>query len=378
MKILHVIVGISHEGGGPSRSCQGLVSSLAAIGEDVALLTIRHGREPWVPGISRFYNGESFESVLAVERPQVVHLHCIWQPEIHNCAKICRKLQLPYVISPRGMLEPWSLQQKWLKKRIARLLYQDRDLRCAAALHATSDSEANQFRKLGFCNPIIISPNGVNIPKVLPPRSCDKKRRALFVSRMHPKKGVAELITAWAHVKPKNWCCEFVYTASGADEIAYEKKVREMACGLGIDEDFIFTGELDDAEKWRAYMRSDLFVLPTYSENFGIVIAEALYAGLPVITTKGAPWRDLELERCGWWIDLPYNQKANCWKELDEALCQATLGDWRRPMGEMAMMGQRGHELIERKYLWASAGRLMRDGYRRVIYNERSINEHNL
>ena len=84
---------------------------------------------------------------------------------MHKVAVMCRKAGVPYVIAPRGMLEPWSLKQKWLKKRIARWLYQDRDLKLAAALHATAESEADQFRKLGFKNKIIVSPNGVNVPE---------------------------------------------------------------------------------------------------------------------------------------------------------------------------------------------------------------------
>ena len=95
----------------------------------------------------------------------LVHIHGIWSWKLHKVAVMCRKAGVPYVIAPRGMLEPWSLKQKGLKKKIARWLYQDRDLKLAAALHATAESEADQFRKLGFKNKIIVSPNGVNVPE---------------------------------------------------------------------------------------------------------------------------------------------------------------------------------------------------------------------
>ena len=303
----------------------------------------------------------------------LVHIHGIWSWKLHQVAVLCRKSGVPYVIAPRGMLEPWSPKQKWLKKRIARWLYQDRDLKLAEALHATAESEAGQFRKLGFKNRIIVSPNGVNVPEgdsdCLTRRERDCKetpdgnrtwtvefsnkkeltgmpttgeaatvevthlkspsthtilkmlyavngapRRALFVSRMHPKKGVLELVEAWARLKHSSnpnirtieqWSCELVYTMNSEEERAYEQRVKQRVHELGLDDQFVFTGALDDEKKWEAYGRADLFVLPTYSENFGIVVAEALWAGVPVITTKGTPWKDLEDHKCGWWIDLP-------------------------------------------------------------------------
>ena len=122
MRVLHVITGISRASGGPSRSVQGLVAGLNAVGVEAWLLALRHGDEPWVEGVEHFANGESFENVVARIRPEIVHLHGVWSLALHRCAVICRRSKIPYVIAPRGMLEPWSLQQKWLKKRIARFL----------------------------------------------------------------------------------------------------------------------------------------------------------------------------------------------------------------------------------------------------------------
>ena len=378
---------------------------------------------------------------IAVREFDLVHIHGIWSRKLHQVAAMCRKAGVPYVIAPRGMLEPWSLKQKGLKKRIARFLYQDRDLKLAAALHATAESEAEQFRKLGFKNKIIISPNGVNVPEgglnadashtqnfaksdvaTTPTSSATPQsafcqgssRRALFVSRMHPKKGVLELVESWARVKEGSrgskgldgWTCELVYTMNSEEERAYEQQVKERILSLGMtyvdaascrvrrDEDvastdFIFTGPLDDEKKWEAYARADLFVLPTYSENFGIVVAEALWAGVPVITTKGTPWKDLEgavggvvpnapqshsnetalsddcgglrisrpTGRCGWWIDLPPIDS------LDAALREACGADAASPLKEM---GRRGHELVESKYTWSAVVKAMVDGYGQI------------
>lgn len=367
MVVLHVIDGISRASGGPSRSVQGLVAGLNSAGVDTWLMTLRHGDVPWVDGVSHFENGRPFENVLLKVKPDIVHLHGLWCLELHRCAIICRRWGVPYIIAPRGMLEAWSLQQKWLKKRIARWLYQDKDLKCASALHATAESEAGQFRKLGFKNPIIVSPNGVNVPKNFEPRNTQNTRkRVLFVSRMHPKKGVMELVEAWGQVVSggvgewRSWNVELVYTVSGELEKEYEAKVKARVKGLGLEDQFIFTGALNDDEKWEAYARADLFVLPTYSENFGIVVAEALWAGVPVITTKGTPWQELETWKCGKWIDLPEEGSNPAdWPTLVSALEGVML----MSDDERQKMGERGRKLVEEKYTWNACVMKMKEGY---------------
>ena len=392
MRVLHAITDISVRCGGPSRSVQGLVAGLNRVGVEAWLFTLCRGDEPWVDGVSHFVNGEPFECTANRIKPDIVHLHGIWSLALHGCAVICRRWNIPYVIAPRGMLEPWSLKQKWLKKRIARWLYQDRDLKCAAALHATAESEAEQFRRLGFKNPGIISPNGVNVPNFdignkqstlelqLKTRANADVRRALFVSRMHPKKGVLELVEAWGALNNstcstcssaaealakeatwlKNWKVELVYTVSGEFEKEYEAKVKKRVAELGLQDQFIFTGALNDEEKWKAYARAELFVLPTYSENFGIVVAEALWSGVPVITTKGTPWQDLEDRKCGWWIDLPDEGSTPfSWPTLVDTLRVAV----EMPDAERREMGMRGRRLVDEKYTWDASVRAMHEGY---------------
>ena len=369
MKVLHVISSLSRDGGGPSRSAQGLVAGLNRAGVEAWLMTLRQGETPWVEGVSRFVNGEPFENVLYRIKPDIVHLHGLWSFALHRCAAICRRWHVPYVIAPRGMLEPWSLRQKWLKKRMARWLYQDRDLKYATALHATAESEAEQFKTLGFKNPVIISPNGVNVPKEdkksilqleIRTRTNPDVRRALFVSRMHPKKGVMELVEAWHRLTTHNsqltnWLCELVYTVSGDFEKEYEAKVKARVKELCLEDSFVFTGSLNDDEKWAAYARADLFVLPTYSENFGIVVAEALWARVPVITTKGTPWSELNERKCGWWIDTGA-------EPLTKTLSEATVLD----VATRREMGANGRRLVEEKYTWDAVVKNMVAGYESI------------
>ena len=412
MKVLHIIAGISRRAGGPARSVQGLVAAECAAGIDAWVWPIGGG-EPWVEGVRLFEISTDRRSLCAAKSLEwcsdrlivrlkqfdLVHIHGIWSCKLHRVAVMCRRAGVPYVIAPRGRLEPWSLKQKWLKKRIARWLYQDRDLKGAAALHATAESEAEQFRRLGFKNKIIVSPNGVNVPgkgtgkreegkggedwserrRALAEKKVEEWRRALFVSRMHPKKGVLELVESWARLKQSNnrtieqWCCELVYTMNSDEELAYEQKVKQRVHELGLDGQFVFTGALDDEKKWEAYARADLFVLPTYSENFGIVVAEALWAGVPVITTKGTPWAELECsesskfkvqsskleERCGWWVELSALDAA-----LREAIEQSNNPNNRTILREM---GARGRKLIEEHYTWSAVCDKMIKGYEEVL-----------
>ena len=294
-------------------------------------------------------------------------------------------------------------------------MYQDRDLKCAAALHATAESEAEQFRRLGFKNPVIVSPNGVNVPKAVASdqwlvasgdeavADTTRKRRVLFVSRMHPKKGVMELVEAWKLVGrgqwlgasagvpspvadgggtrslpgwvtasvvsgqgggANGWVCELVYTVSGEVEREYELKVKARVKELGLEDRVVFTGALNDDEKWAAYTRADVFVLPTYSENFGIVVAEALWAGVPVITTKGTPWGELETAKCGKWIDLPSEgSNPSAWPTLVAALREMmSLSD-----DERRQMGANGRRLVEEKYTWDAVVKEMFKGYEEIL-----------
>lgn len=153
--------------------------------------------------------------------------------------------------------------------------------------------------------------------------------------------------------------CELVYTVNGEIEQEYEAKVKARVRELGLQDQFVFTGALNDDEKWKAYARADLFMLPTYSENFGIVVAEALWAGVPVITTKGTPWQELDAQKCGWWIDIGV-------EPLVKALCEAmSVDDATR-----SEMGERGRKLAVEKYTWEAVVRKMSEGYESIICKE--------
>jgi glycosyltransferase involved in cell wall biosynthesis len=345
---------------------QGLVAGLNSVGVDAWLFTLKKRGEPWVSGIKNYRTAdcegakgvrEAVEEIIDKIRPDLVQIRSLWQLSMHQACVAARRKKVPYILTPRGCLDVWSLKQKWLKKKIALLTYQGYDLRRAAAIHTTAEEETRQVRRLGFRQVVLQFPNGVNFPESLPPRERTDKRRMIFLSRMHKKKGLVELVEAWAKVMPKEWQCELVFTLNGDEEKAYESKIKGMVEQLGLVEDFIFTGKLLDEEKWQAYRRSDCFILPTYTENFGIVIAEALYAGLPVITTQGAPWRDLIDHQCGWWV------KQGDVNALANALIEAT----QMSRESLEEMGARGQRLVIDKYHWNKICMEMCTGYKKLL-----------
>lgn len=347
MRLLHVTMGISPAAGGPTRSVTGLCRALDKMGEEISLLVL-HGNHPFVnPGNVNIIHGK----VPDVRAYDIVHLHGLWDLGLHKVAVECRRYDIPYVISPRGMLDPWALGVKKWKKRLAMFFYQRGDLRHSVAFHATAEEEARHIRLLGFKQQIIIAPNGVDLPSVMPDRM-GGNRTAIFLSRLHPGKGLLTLAEAWALVRPVGWRMLVI----GPDSYGHKKDVVARLDQLGITREWEFADAMDDDRKWCAYRSADLLIHPSVSENFGITIAEGLAAELPVICTKGTPWAEVDTQKCGWWIDVGV-------EPLAEALRTATMlsDDERREMGA------NGRRLVEEKYTWDAVVKEIVKGYDEVI-----------
>ena len=349
MKVLHVISGISPVSGGPTRSVKGLCRALSQSGVDVTLLVL-HGNDIFDNpcGVKTIYG-----DIPDVNGYDLVHLHGLWDPSLHYVSKGCRSASKKYVISPRGMLDPWALSVKKWKKRIALSLYQRNDLKCAVAFHVTAQEELLHVRAAGFDQPCIVAPNAVDLPERMPIRNVDDRdKTAIFLSRLHPGKGLLSLAEAWSKIRPKGWRMKVV----GPDSYGHKKKVLEALTRFGVEDQWQFVDALDDGRKWEAYRSADLLVHPSVSENFGITIAEGLAAELPVICTKGTPWSVIEERKCGWWIDVGVEPLAAA---LEDAMA---LSDSKR-----FEMGTRGRRLIDEKYTWNSIVNLMKTGYNEVL-----------
>ena len=285
---------------------------------------------------------------IAALAPDIVDVQGIWTyPSLANL-RHARRTGTPYLVTPRGMLDPWARRNSAWKKKIAGTLFEQAHLKGACALRATAEMEAQYFRDMGLTNPIAVVPNGLTLPD-LAPRSDRDLRSILFLSRIHPKKGVDFLLQAWATLQAEFPDWEIVI--AGIDENGHEADLKALTRNLGLSR-VRFVGEAHGDAKQKLYRDADLFVLPTHAENFGLVVAEALAQETPVITTRNAPWQGLESEACGWWIDL------------DQGLLTDTLRQaLSRPAQDLAAMGRRGRAWVQRDFAMSQVAEKMREVY---------------
>lgn len=360
MSVIHVTAGLDLHSGGTSRVVVQMTDALAdECRVPVTILTRRAATEGrMLPSNSNRVTrinldasgigsllGNSFRATLSqllgASGALVIHNHGLWLPANHWASKAALSSRTPLVLQPHGMLEPWALEHRGLKKRIALALYQRRDLEAATVLVATSASEYQNFRTFGLRQPIALIPNGIALPSRLSAPGikddAHRTRTVLFLSRVHKVKGLTNLLQAWNEIKPAGWRLKIAGPAEDAslvEEIA--RQAKEAALAAPIE----YVGPLDGTEKEAAYQDADLFVLPSFSENFGVAVAESLSYGVPAITTRGTPWSDLETYQCGWWTHIGVAPLA---ESLRAAM---NLTDTER-----RAMGARGRRYVER-YDW--------------------------
>jgi glycosyltransferase involved in cell wall biosynthesis len=279
-------------------------------------------------GLNRHYRAQLLQGI----RPNVVHIHGVWSPYLAAFALTAIRNRIPLIIAPHGMLEPWSLGVNPARKSLAMTCYQREILQGADALHATSTMEADNLRRLEFGNvPIFVIPNAVAdpcAPRHSATAKTGEKKTLLFLSRVHQKKGLDILLEAWSEVRPAGWRLLIV----GSGEHRYLERLKRLCASRPIS-DVEFKGHLDGRLREEVFSQASAFILPTFSENFGNVVAEALIRSLPVITTTGTPWSEIVDRNCGWYVTPTVGA-------IKQAIVEATGAD-----GEaLRHMGARGRE----------------------------------
>lgn len=363
MKVLHAISGLRQTAGGTVAALVGLASAQRAIGMDVAIAAtfvnpedddankVRaagievHQLGPCQDPRSRHPRMRSWIEELA-RRFEVVHIHGLWEEIQHHAARACQSLRIPYVISPHGMLDPWSLAQGAWKKKLYIALRLRRNLNRAAAIHFTTDIERELVRPLGLSTNTIVEPIGIDFREFdpLPARGALRRRFpqlgdlpiVIFLGRVHRKKGLDLLIPAFAQLNDS----PAMLVIAGPDD-EYEAEVRRMTSAAGIDKRVVFAGMLRGRERVEALVDSELFVLPSYQENFGIAVVESLAAGIPVIISDQVNiHREISGSGGGAVVPTQVDALAN---ELSRWLGDADL---RRAAGE------RGRAFVRERYDW--------------------------
>lgn len=364
MKQLHIVQSVAVNFGGLGVAALHYVQALAGAGIDVSLYVLERVKpELDTSSTLRFFRiegggGNSFLTrVLALKQYfdshsiDVVHLHGTWVPLLAVASYLANLKNIPVVISPHGCLEPVALKHRRWKKKVALLLYQKHVYFKAALMVATAKPELQSIRRLGIKVPVAVISHGVDVPAQGIHRH-GKVRKMLFLSRIHPIKGLADLVGAWALVRRVGW----KIVVAGPDEAGHLDEILEKINSLGLSDDFEFPGLVTGDQKEALFLEAEFFVLPTYSENFGIVIAEALSRGVPVITTTGAPWEEINSWRCGWWVAPGV-----------EGIAGALVAAMNTPQGELREMGRRGIQLVKEHYSWERIGRSALEMYRWML-----------
>lgn len=357
MRILQVVSSVDDPAAGTTYALNRLCETLGARGLDVELHTLEPLPESLAVGYERLgYPRWVFPARLGVSgsmratlreaamRADVVHNNGLWMMPNIYAGSAARRAGRPQVYSVHGMLAPWALSRSRWKKTLVGWAGQTGALAGSACFHATAASEYEEIRQLGYRQPVAIVPYGIDIPLAVSPIP-GQRRRLLFLSRIHPKKGVDVLLRSWREVQ--GTFLDWDLLVCGPDNEGHLQAMQQLAETLGVQR-VEFLGPRYGKDKESIFNSCDLFVLPTYNENFGFVVAEALSHGKPAIVTTAAPWQGLEHHRCGWWIQTGHEALKAC---LSQALAL--------PAGELSAMGRRGREWMIRDLSWVRVGEMM-------------------
>jgi len=324
LKIVHTISSIANKSAGPSYSVTRLCKALIENNNQVNLLTVGDDVDYQSEFFEILFRQSLFKSRLFHsvsmynwlkknaynQNIEILHSHSLWtMPNIYP-SYISYKNKIPLFYSPRGTLSKWAFESGSFAKKIFWPLFQKKALERVSCFHATAYSEYEDIRKMGFTQPVAIIPNGIDI---------------------HP---------------------DWQLTIAGPDNYGYLDFIKLMTSDLGLER-VSFVGELHGEAKFRAYGEANIFVLPTYSENFAMTVAEALMMGTPAIVSKGAPWEGLMENKAGWWIDIGVEPLFKCFNEALK-LDRSALID----------LGLNGSKWMEKDFSWPEITSMMIRAYK--------------
>lgn len=371
MKILQVIPSLAPGFGGPTNAVLGFSFALAQKGQEVTIFTtdadvkgrldVSLDRPVDVNGIKVFYFPIQWLKHYKFSLPltealrenvpsfDIIHIHSLFQFSTLVTSHYCQKYRKPYIIRPLGQLDPFVLRRHFIYKRLYLEFFERKNLEKACAVHFTTETEKDWCKHLDLKIHSIVVPLGVDLKEFnnLPqygvfraryPELKDKKI-ILFLSRINFKKGLDILVKAFANLKREREDVHLVI--AGPDREGYGKKVKEWLKNEDVLENTTFTGMLLGRDKLAAFRDSDIFVLPSYSENFGMVVIEAMACGIPVIVSnKVNISADITEARAGLVVNIDHIELSH--------LIQKLLEDPRL----RKELVENGKILVQKKFVW--------------------------
>ena len=327
---------------------------------DVALWKNLSARTYQIAGPKRFAFSPQLLPALLNANLDLLHVHGLWMYPSVASRKWAHSTRRPYVVSSHGMLDGWAIQNAYWKKVLAGTLYERSHLQNAACLQAVSLAEVEAIRAYGLRTPICHIPYGIDLPQG-PPTSRsygDKSKKLLFLGRLHPKKGLLNLIHAWGRVRGsksiegRNW----VLTIAGWDQGGHEQQLKRLVLELGLADSVHFVGAKFGSDKDNLLAESDAFILPSYSEGLPVAVLEAWSYGLPVLITPAC--------------NIPEGYACHAAVQIQpevEAIERGLLELIAMTDSQRQNMGMQGRRLVEEQFTWDRAARDMVAVYRWVL-----------
>jgi poly(glycerol-phosphate) alpha-glucosyltransferase len=361
MRITHLTWLLSGAGGGIPPVVFAVDGAQRALGHEVFVTGVEDPRSPPLGQAAVFRAlgplalgfAPGMLKSLADRNPKVIHLHGLftWTSRVTLAAG--KRVPAPVVVTPHGMLDPWALGQSRWKKRVFRALVEDANLAQAACLQALCEAEVAHFRRFGLRNPIAVVPNGVTIPEPVSAQAFVSRfpavagrRVLLFLGRIHPKKGLPNLIDAWRAVKRATKAArDWIVVVAGPDQLGHAAEVERRALECDLEADVLLIGPVHGVFKESVLSGASGFVLPSFSEGLPMAVLEAMARRIPVVITREC---NLDVERIGAGVlaDATVESIAHA---LEEFL--AASDDDRRTMGD------RGWQEIQSRYTWDRVAR---------------------
>lgn len=373
MKIATTVASIGPDAGGLYYSVRALCRGIDGMGQNqVSVFSMgefdRGVFEHWLPlrpitfkrRFPRAY-GPAFgmRKAIAEFSPDLIHSHGIWMFNSFVASREARRTGAPLMVSPRGMLDPWAVRNSGFKKKLVGKLFEYRFLQSVDCFHALNHSEAESIRAFGLKQPICIIPNGTDLPVLENKhREPSKVKTLTFIGRIHPKKGLSNLIKSWAQLCTNNpeilnqWRLCIAGWEDGNYLSSYRAEATDAGCGDSIE----WRGPVYGEDKDALLRSSDAFVLPSFSEGLPMSVIEAWSFELPVLMTR----------EC----NLPEGFDCGAAIELDTSVDGIAAGLERLfSMDEDALrgMGKLGRRLVESSFTWEEQVRKLDSTYRWLL-----------
>jgi glycosyltransferase involved in cell wall biosynthesis len=384
MKVLMVIPYLASVYGGTSKVVKDIAQEISHLGVDIDLITTNANGwdkldvplDTWIDEnnyrVRYFSCSHKYDLIFSfsllswlrqnINKYNLVHIHTVFSPLVLFIYWICQFYQIPYIVTPHGMLEPWALSYKALKKKIYFNLLEKPSLQQASAIHLVASSEINNVKLLGLDRAVVI-PNGIHTqefqqlpePEIFYDRFPQTKNKSsiLFLGRIDPKKGLDLLAPAFAIAQQK--FPDACLIVAGPDSTGFLATAQNYFADAGCLDNVIFTGMLTGSLKLAALAAADIYISPSYSEGFSISILEGMASGLPCIMTTGCNFPEAETAKVAYVVNTDATVIADA---LIECLSDPIVAK---------AMGDRAREFIFQNYTWQQSAVKLLEVYQKII-----------